>query len=76
LREFGRHARGISRAGCSAVKHGPADVVSEALVVEDEFADCVGELVSLPLALALSGAFHIATRHGGADGLDRVGGGS
>ena len=43
-------------ARSSTVEHRPADVVSQPLVVEDEFADCIRELFALPTALEPSGA--------------------
>src|SRR5690242_182664 len=58
----------------SAVEHRPADVVPQPLVVEDERANRLRELVALPLALASPGALALACRRGRTDGLDRIGG--
>ena len=40
----------------SAVEHRPADVVSQPLIVKDEFANRIRELFALPLALEPAGA--------------------
>ena len=45
-----RH-NGTVLAQRSAVKHRPADVISQPLVVKHELANCVRELVTLPSAL-------------------------
>src|ERR1700738_4058173 len=57
-----------------AVEHRPADVVPQPLVVEYELADRLRELVALPPALESPCAFALSFRHGGACGLDRIGG--
>src|SRR3712207_2548040 len=56
----------------SAVEHRPADVVPQALVVEDELADRLREPVALPLALASPRCLPLAWRRGSTCGLDRV----
>ena len=56
----------------SAVKHRPADVVPQPLVVEDELANRLRELVTLPPALEPPCAR--AVRRGSTCGLDRIGG--
>jgi hypothetical protein len=56
----------------SAVKHRPADVVPQPLIVKYEFTDGVRELVTLPLALASAGGLCLALWHGSARGLDRI----
>ena len=58
----------------SAVEHRPADVVPQPLVVEDERANRLRELVALPPALASSCALARSFRRGGAGGLDCIGG--
>src|SRR4051812_14865105 len=65
---------GCSRNARSAVEHRPADVVPQPLVVEDERANRLRELVALPPALASPGALARSCRRGSACGLDRVGG--
>src|SRR5262245_41610883 len=40
----------------SAVEHRPADLVAQLLIVQDELADRIRELLALPPALHLSGA--------------------
>src|SRR5439155_3508704 len=59
-----------------AVKHGPADVVPQPLVVEYELADGIRELVALPPALESPCALALTFRRGGACGPDRIGGGT
>src|SRR5437868_8500013 len=58
----------------SAVEHRPADVVPQPLVVKDELADRLRELVALPLALESPGALALSFRRGGTCGLDRISG--
>jgi hypothetical protein len=60
----------------SAVEDRPADVVPQPLVVEDELANRLRELVALPPALESPCALALSFRCGGARGLDRVGGGT
>jgi len=61
----------LSRA--SAVEHRPADLVSQPLILQDEFANRIGELFALPTALEPAGALTIACGGGRTRGLDRVG---
>jgi len=68
--EYGRCVR-HSRVA-SAVKHRPADVVPQPLIVKYEFTDSVRELVTLPLALASAGGLCLALWHGSTRGLDRI----
>jgi hypothetical protein len=56
----------------SAVKHRPADVVPQALIVKYEFTNIGWELVTLPLALASAGGLCFALWHGSTRGLDRI----
>src|ERR1700730_8378697 len=64
-----------SRPGArSAVKHRPADVVPQPLVVEYELANRLRELVTLPLALKSPCGPALAFRRSSTCGLDRVGG--
>src|SRR5215468_4497611 len=56
----------------SAVKHRPADVVPQPLVVKYEFANRLRELVTLPPALEPTCA--LAFRGASTRGLDRIGG--
>src|SRR5256714_3413889 len=58
----------------SAAEHRPADVVPCPLVVEDELANRLRELVALPPALEFPGAFALSFRSGSTGGLDRIGG--
>jgi hypothetical protein len=58
----------------SAVEHPPADVVAQPLVIEDELANRVRELVALPLAFHSPRRLTFAVRRGSAYGFDRVGG--
>nr|WSW47939.1 hypothetical protein OG296_35330 [Streptomyces sp. NBC_01001] len=58
----------------SAVKHRPADVVPQPLVVKYEFPDRLRELVTLPSALESSCGLALAGRRGSTCGLDRIGG--
>src|ERR1700756_2936857 len=58
----------------SAVKHRPADVVPQPLVVKYELADRLRELVTLPPALEAACGVALAVRRGSACGFDRVGG--
>src|SRR5262252_6073654 len=58
----------------SAVKHRPADVVPQPLVIKYELADRLRELVTLPPALQPPGALALALRRASTCGLDRVGG--
>src|SRR5471030_2260882 len=57
----------------SAVKHRPADLVSQPLILQDEFANRIGELFALPMALEPAGALTLASGGGRTRGLDRVG---
>ena len=61
-------------SACSAVKHRPADVVPQPLVVKYEFANRLREMVTLPLALESPCGLAPAFRRGSTCGLDRVGG--
>src|SRR5436189_231339 len=61
-------------SGLSAVEHRPADVVAQPLIIQDQLADRVRELVALPAALAPPGALTLAFRSGGTRRLDRVSG--
>jgi hypothetical protein len=56
----------------SAVEHGPADLVPQSLVVEDELADRLRELITLPPALGSPRGLALALRRGRPYGLDRV----
>src|SRR5687767_15676061 len=58
----------------SAVEHRPADVVPQPLVVEDELANRLRELVALPPALQSPGALARAFRRSSTCGFDRIGG--
>src|SRR5579859_1059180 len=58
----------------SAVKHRPADVVPQLLVVKYELANCLRELVALPLAFEPPCGLAPALRRSSACGLDRIGG--
>src|SRR5579885_2473575 len=56
----------------SAVEHRPADIVPQPLIVEDERANRLRELVALPLALASPCPLGLSLRRSGAGGLDRI----
>src|SRR5215831_17643922 len=58
----------------SAVKHRPADIVPQPLVVKYELANRLGELVTLPPALESACALALALRRASTCGLDRIGG--
>ena len=60
--------------GRSAVKHRPADVVPQPLVVKHELANRLRELVTLPPALESPCAVALAFRRARTCGLDRIGG--
>ena len=57
----------------SAVEHRPADLVSQPLILQDEFANRIGELFALPTALEPAGALTLASGGRRTRGLDRVG---
>ena len=57
----------------SAVEHRPADVVSQPLIVQDQFANRIRELFALPTALEPAGALTLASGSRRTRGLDRVG---
>jgi hypothetical protein len=57
-----------------AVKHRPADVVPQPLVVKYKFANRLRKLVTLPPALASPCCLALAFRRAGTCGLDRIGG--
>src|SRR5918911_1561573 len=61
-------------SGLSAVEHRPADVVAQPLIIQDQLADRVRELVTLPLALLTAGLFALSFRSRRLYGLDRIGG--
>src|SRR5438105_7601210 len=67
-----------SRRSCSirpvrsAIEHGPAFIVAQALVVEDELPDLTGKLSALPPALAATGRVALAVCRGRARSPDRV----
>jgi hypothetical protein len=58
----------------SAVEDRPADGVPQPLVVEDELANRLRELVALPPALESPCALALSFRRGSTCGLDRIGG--
>jgi hypothetical protein len=60
-------------ATSSALEHRPADLVAQPLVVQDELADRIGELLALPTALEPSRAVGLARGSRRARRLDRVG---
>jgi len=49
-------------SGVSAVEHRSADVVSQSLIVQDRFADRIGELFTLPSALEPPGVLAFTFR--------------
>jgi hypothetical protein len=69
----GSRAAHVGRAR-SAVKHRPADVIPQPLVVCYELANRLRELVTLPLALESPCALTLAFRRASTCGLDRIGG--
>src|SRR5947209_17889019 len=58
--------------GALAVEHRPADVVTQLLVVEDELANRLRELVALPPALESPCALAFSFRRGRTYCLDRI----
>src|SRR5919202_6568218 len=60
-------------SGLSAVEHRPADVVSQPLIIQDQFADRVRELFTLPSAFEPPGVLTLAFRSSCTRRLDRVG---
>jgi len=60
-------------AGLPAVERRPADVVSQPLIIQDQFTDRVWELVTLPSALKPPAVLTRTLRGGGTRRLDRVG---
>src|SRR5438132_5993774 len=57
----------------STVKHRPADLVSQPLILQDELANRIWQLFALPTALEPAGALTLAFGSRGPRGLDRVG---
>ena len=57
---------------CSTVEDRPADVVPEPLVVKDELADRLRELVTLPLALLSTCGVAFPLRRSSTYRLDRI----
>src|SRR5579859_3261370 len=77
LRLFGgRSERQADRWIVSAVEYPPADAVSQPLIVQDQIANRIRQLVALPAALAPAGTLALAFRRRRAGGLDRVGSGA
>lgn len=60
----------------SAVERPPAERVSQPLVTEDKFADCIGELFVLLAAFEPVGAHRFASRNGRTHSFDRIGSGT
>jgi hypothetical protein len=61
------------RSRPSTVEHRPADLVSQPLILQDEFANRIRKLFALPTALEPAGALTLASRGRRTRGLDRVG---
>lgn len=59
-------------SGPSAVEHRPADLVSQPLILQDEFTNCIRELCALPAALEPAGALFLTWGGSRSHGLDRV----
>jgi hypothetical protein len=57
-----------------AVKHQPADVVSQSLIIQDKVADRFRQLLALPLAFPTTGGLALPLWRGCPHGLDCVGG--
>ncbi len=68
---FARSCMSVGPGG-SEVEHGPADVVPQRLIVEDELANLGGKLVSLPVALESPDRLAVTTGCSSTRGLDRV----
>jgi hypothetical protein len=60
----------------STIKHAPTNIITQALVVEDEVANLNRELLTLPLAFETADALPLPFWGGGLDGLDGIGGGT
>jgi hypothetical protein len=58
----------------SAVKHRPADIIPQPLVVKNEPANRIRQLVTLPSALASPCGLGFAVRRVSTRGLNRIGG--
>src|SRR5205823_8991744 len=54
----------------------PADLVSQPLILQDEFANPIRKLFALPTALEPAGALNLISGGGRTRGLDRVGRGT
>ena len=65
--------RDMNQRECTLVERRPADVVPQPLIIQDQFADCVRELFTLPSALEPPGVLTLAFRSGCTRRLDRVG---
>ncbi len=60
----------------STVEHRPADLVSQPLILQDEFANRIRKVFALPTALQPAGALNLASGGRRKRGLDRVGRGT
>jgi hypothetical protein len=58
----------------SALKHRPADVVPQPLVIKDKLANSLRQLITLPLPLESTCSLALAFRCRSTCGLDRIGG--
>jgi len=67
-----RHWRTTS-ARSSTVEHGPADLIAQPLIVENQLANRIRQLFALPTALESSSSLGLAFACGRTRGLDRVG---
>ena len=65
-----------TRNRCSVIKHRPADVVAQPLVVKDKFAYRFRKLLPLPVALEPPCSRAPVFRHGSTRGLDGIGRGA
>jgi hypothetical protein len=74
LRDGGPEHQVRAQDARSALKHRPADVVPQLLVIKYELANLLRQLITLPLALESSCGLALALRRSGTCGLDRIGG--
>src|SRR5919198_2758533 len=66
--------RSSRRGSDSALKHRPADVVPQPLVIQYELANRLRQLITLPLTLESPRCLALACRCSSTGGLDRIGG--
>jgi hypothetical protein len=74
LNRFRTHSSSsVKSSRQSTIKHQPANLVSQPLIIQDEFTDRLWELFTLPTALEPTGALCFVFEGRRTHGLDRVG---